>query len=89
MEDHIMVVVIEIQKLEEQLSALKAEQMILSSKLYQKIEEVKRVNLEVEDYEAQLANSNIALEEPGRIFIIMQTSHFSIAALVRDVNLLS
>lgn len=34
------------------ISALKAEHMTLSSKLYQKIEEVKRVNQEVEDSEA-------------------------------------
>lgn len=54
--------------------------MTFSSKLYQKIEEVKRVNLKVEDYEAQLANNNIALEEPGIIF--------TITALARDVNLL-
>ncbi|KAM2994419.1 hypothetical protein FF2_046393 [Malus domestica] len=41
-EDRIIVVASEIQKLEEELSALKAEQMTLLSKLYQKIEE--RVN---------------------------------------------
>lgn len=52
MEDRIMVVASKIQKLEEQLLALKAEQMTLSSKLYQKIEEVKRVNQELEDSEA-------------------------------------
>lgn len=67
MEDRNMVVVSETQKLEEQLSTLKAEQMTLSSKLYEKIEEVKRVNQEVEDFEAQLANINIAFEEPSRI----------------------
>ncbi|KAM1207841.1 hypothetical protein ACFX2J_013571 [Malus domestica] len=88
MEDRIIVVVAEIQKLEEQLLALKAEQMTLSSKLYKKLEEVKKVNHEVEESEAQLANSNIALEEPGRIFTIMQTYHSRIAALAKDVNLL-
>lgn len=67
MEDRIMVVATEIQKLEEHLSTLKAKYMTLSSKLYQKIEEVKRVNRKVEDFEAQLANSNMVLEEPGRI----------------------
>ncbi|KAB2626278.1 hypothetical protein D8674_017938 [Pyrus ussuriensis x Pyrus communis] len=76
MEDRIMVVDAEIQKLEEQLSALK------------NIEEVKRVNLEVEDVEAQLANSNIALEELGQIFTIMQTYHSRIAALAKDVSLI-
>lgn len=64
------------------------EQMTLSSKLYQKIEEVNRVNQEVENFKAQLANNNIALEKPSRIFIIMQTYHSRIAALARDVNLL-
>ncbi|XP_009353190.2 uncharacterized protein LOC103944450 [Pyrus x bretschneideri] len=88
MEDRIIVVVAEIQKLEEQLSALKAEQMTLSSKLYKKMEEVKKVNHEVEESEAQLANNNIALEEPGCIFTIMQTYHSRIAALAKDVNLL-
>lgn len=62
--------------------------MTISSKLYQNIEEVKRVNLEVEDVEAQLANSNIALEELGQIFTIMQTYHSRIAALAKDVSLI-
>lgn len=66
-----MVVAAEIYKLEKQLSAMKVEQMTLSSKLYKKIEEVKRINQEVEESEAQLANINIALEEPSRIFTIM------------------
>lgn len=88
MEDRIMVVVAEIQKLDVQLSVLKAEQMTLSRKLYHKIEEVKRVNLEVEDSEAQLANSNIDLEELGWTFTIMQTYHSRIIALARVVNLL-
>lgn len=65
MEDCIMVVAAEIQKLEEQLSALKVEQITLSSKLYPKIEEVKRVNLEMDDSNAQLANNDIAPEESG------------------------
>lgn len=88
MEDQIMVVVAKIQKLEEQLSTLKAEQITFSSKLYKKIKELKRVNHKVEESEAQLANSNIALEELGRIFTIMQTYHYRIAALAKDVNLL-
>ncbi|KAM1758052.1 hypothetical protein ACFX11_007222 [Malus domestica] len=65
MEDKIMVVTFEIQKLEEQLSTMKAEQITLLRKLYQKIKEVKKVNQEVEDSKAQLANSNITLEELG------------------------
>ncbi|CAN6587049.1 unnamed protein product [Malus baccata var. baccata] len=88
MEDRIRVVAVEIQKLEEQHSTLKAEQMTLSSKLYKKLEKVKKVNHEVEESEAQLANSNMALEEPGRIFTIMQTYHSMIAVLAKDVNLL-
>lgn len=75
-----MVVAAEIQKLEEQLSTLKAEQMILSSRLYKKIEKV-------EGLEAQLAKNNIALDEPRRIFTIMETYHSRIAALAKDVNL--
>ncbi|KAB2600392.1 hypothetical protein D8674_010663 [Pyrus ussuriensis x Pyrus communis] len=86
-EDRIMVIVAEIQKLEQQLFALKAEQITLSSKLYKKIEEVKKVNQQVEDSESQLANSNIALEEPSRIFTIMQTYHSRIAALAKNVKL--
>lgn len=49
---------------------------------------MKKVNLEVENAEAQLHNNNIALEEPGRIFTIMQTYHSTIAALAKDVKLL-
>lgn len=62
--------------------------MSLSSKLYQKIEEVKKVNLEVDDAEAQLTNNNIALKEPGRIFKIIQTYHSRIATLAKDVKLI-
>lgn len=87
-EDGIMVVVTEIQKLEEQLSTLKAEQMTFLRKLYQKIEEMKKFNHELKDSEAQLANNNIALEEPGRIFTIMQTYQSRVVALSKDVNLL-
>lgn len=82
-----MVVAAEIQKLEEQLSALKAKQMTLSSKLYNKTEQVKKVNQEVEESEAQLANINIALEELSCIFTILQTYHSRIVTLAKDVNL--
>ncbi|KAB2599987.1 S2-RNase [Pyrus ussuriensis x Pyrus communis] len=75
MEDKIKVVAFEIQTLEEQLFPFK-------------IEEVKRVNQEVEDSKAQLDNNNIALEEPGKIFTIMQTYHSRMAALARDLKLL-
>lgn len=63
--------------------------MTLSSKLYKKFEEVKTTNHEVEEAEAQLTNNNIALEEPGCIFTIIQTYHSRITALDKDVNLLS
>lgn len=49
---------------------------------------MKKVNQEVEDSEAQLANINIYLEEPGMIFTIMQTYHSRIVALAKDVKLL-
>lgn len=54
--------------MKEQLSAMKAEQMTPSSKLYKKIEEVKKINQELEESEAQLANNNIALEVPSHFF---------------------
>lgn len=60
MKNKIILVAAKIQKPEEQLSTLKAEQMIISSKLYKKIEEVKNVNHEVEKSKAQLADNNIA-----------------------------
>lgn len=62
--------------------------MTFSSKLYQKIEEMKRVNHELEDSEAQLANNNIVLEVPSQIFTIMQTYQYKIAVLAKDVNIL-
>ncbi|KAM2616307.1 hypothetical protein TB2_030724 [Malus domestica] len=89
MEDMIVVVESEIQKLEEQVSTLKAEKITLASQLYKKIKEVKKVNQEVEDSEAQLANNNMYLEEPGWIFTIMQTYYSRISALAKDVKLLS
>ncbi|KAM2863305.1 hypothetical protein FF1_022097 [Malus domestica] len=70
-EDMIVVVAREIQKLEEQFSALKAKQMTFSNKLYKKIEEAKKVNQKMEKLEAQLANNNTALEEPSLIFTII------------------
>lgn len=46
-------------------------QMTLFSKPYKKIEEVKKVYQEVEDFESHLANNNIVIEEPSHIFTIM------------------
>lgn len=82
-----MVVAAKIQKLKEQLFTLKVEQMTISSKLYKKIGEVKKVNQEVDEVEAQLPNINIALEEPSHIFTIMRTYYSRIATLTKDVNL--
>ncbi|KAB2608004.1 TMV resistance protein N-like [Pyrus ussuriensis x Pyrus communis] len=62
-EDTIKVVTSEIQKLEEQLAVLKAEQTTLLSKLHQQIEEVKKENLELKDAESQLTNSSTVLAE--------------------------
>lgn len=61
--------------------------MHLFNKLYRKIEEVKNVYQEVEDFESHLANNNIVMEEPGHIFTIIQTYHSSIDALAKDVVL--
>ncbi|KAB2608814.1 TMV resistance protein N-like [Pyrus ussuriensis x Pyrus communis] len=84
----IKVVTFEIQKLKEQLAALKAEQTTLLSKLHQQTEEVKKANLEMKDAESQLASSNTVLAEPTRMFTIMQTYHSRIITLGEDVTLL-
>ncbi|KAM0970904.1 hypothetical protein ACFX14_018847 [Malus domestica] len=73
--ERIGVVTSEIQKLEEQLSVLKAKQATLLGTLKHQIEEVKKSNIELEHTRSQLANSNTVLAEPGRIFTIMQTYH--------------
>lgn len=61
--------------------------MTLFSKLYKKIEEVKKVYQEMGDSESHLVNNNIVMEELGHIFTIMQTYHYRITALAEDVNL--
>ncbi|KAM1164938.1 hypothetical protein ACFX2G_024869 [Malus domestica] len=73
--ERIGVVTSEIQKLEEQLVALKAEQTTLLGTLKHQIEEVKKSNLELEHTRSQLVNSNTVMAEPSRIFAIMQTYH--------------
>ena len=78
----------EIQKLEEQLIVLKAEQTTLLGTLKHQIEKVKKSNVELEHTKSQLANSNTILAEPGRIFTIMQTYHSRIITLSKDVKLL-
>lgn len=61
--------------------------MHLFNKLYRKIEEVKNMYQEVEDFESHLANNNTVMEEPGHIFTITQTYHSRIDALAKDVVL--
>ncbi|XP_050146329.1 uncharacterized protein LOC126621788 isoform X2 [Malus sylvestris] len=73
--ERIGVVTAEIQKLEEQLVVLKAEQATLLDTLENQIEEVKKINSELEHSRSQLANSHTVLAEPNRIFTIMQTYH--------------
>ena len=87
-EERIKVVTSEIQKIEEQLAVLKAEQITLLSKLHQQIKKVMKANLEMEDAESQLANSSTILTEPTRIFTNMQTYYSKIITLGEDVNLL-
>lgn len=70
-EERIKVVTSEIQKLEEQITVLKAEHATLIGTLKQQIEEVKRENLELEHTESQLVNNNTILAEPTRIFTTM------------------
>lgn len=72
----------DIQKLEEQLAVLKAEQATLLSKLQQQIEEVKKANMELEDAESQLINSSTILAKPTRIFTLMQTYYSRIISLL-------
>ncbi|KAM1519781.1 hypothetical protein ACFX1Z_022547 [Malus domestica] len=88
MEDSIVVVDAEIQRLKEQFSSLKVKKMTLATHLSQKVEEMEKISQEVEDSKAQLANSNMYLGEPGLIFIIMQTYYSRIVALAEDVKLL-
>lgn len=52
--------------------------MTLSKELYKKIEKVKKVNPKMEDSESQLANSNIAMEEPSCMFTKMWTCNWDL-----------
>ncbi|KAM1271982.1 hypothetical protein ACFX2J_032734 [Malus domestica] len=83
------VVTSEIQKLEEQLVVLKAEQATLLDTLENQIEEVKKSNSDLEHSRSQLANSLTVLAEPSRIFAIMQTYHSRIITMSEDVRLLA
>ncbi|KAM1378045.1 hypothetical protein ACFX2F_039559 [Malus domestica] len=86
--EKIGVVTSEIQKLEEQLVVLKAEQATLLGTLKNQIEEVKKSNSKLEYTRSQLANSHTVLAEPSRIFAIMQIYHSRIISLSEDVKLL-
>ncbi|KAM1160148.1 hypothetical protein ACFX19_033798 [Malus domestica] len=86
--ERIGVVTSEIQKLEEQLVVLKAEQANLLDTLENQTEEVKKTNSELEHSRYQLANSHTVLAEPSRIFTIKQTYHSRIITLSEDVKLL-
>ncbi|KAM2945855.1 hypothetical protein COP2_028720 [Malus domestica] len=87
--ERIRVVTSEIQKLDEQLVALKAEQATFLGTLKNQIEEVKKLNLELEHTRSQIVNSHTVLAEPSRIFAIMQTYHSRIITLSEDVKLLN
>ncbi|XP_050125767.1 uncharacterized protein LOC126603047 [Malus sylvestris] len=86
--ERVKVVTSEIQKLEEQLVALKAEQATLLDTLENQIEGVEKSNSELEHTRSQLVNSHTVLAEPSRIFAIMQTYHSRIGTLSEDVNFL-
>ncbi|KAM1440336.1 hypothetical protein ACFXTO_008595 [Malus domestica] len=86
--ERVKVVTSEIQKLEEQLVALKAEQATLLDTLENQIEGVEKSNSELEHTRSQLVNSHTVLAKPSRIFAIMQTYHSRIVTLSEDVNFL-
>ncbi|KAB2602772.1 TMV resistance protein N-like [Pyrus ussuriensis x Pyrus communis] len=74
-EETIKVVSSEIQRLEEQITMLRAEQVTILGKLQQQIEEVKKANMELENAESQLINNST-------------TYHSRIITLGEYVNLL-
>ncbi|TQE14359.1 hypothetical protein C1H46_000278 [Malus baccata] len=86
--ERVKVVSSEIQKLEEQLIALKAEQATLLDTLEHQIEGVEEATSELEQAKSQLVNSHTVLAEPSRIFAIMRTYHSRIITLCEDVNIL-
>ncbi|KAM2690967.1 hypothetical protein EV1_044067 [Malus domestica] len=86
--ERVRVVTSKIQKLEEQLVALKAEQATLLDTIENQIEGVKKSNSELERARSQLVNNHTVLAKPSRIFAIMQTYHSRIITLCEDVNFL-
>ncbi|KAM2084315.1 hypothetical protein ACFX1R_022163 [Malus domestica] len=86
--ERVKVVSSEIQKLEEQLIALKAERATLLDTLEHQIEGVEEATSELEQAKSELVNSHSILAEPSRIFTIMRTYHSRVITLCKDVKFL-
>ncbi|XP_048422910.1 uncharacterized protein LOC125469551 [Pyrus x bretschneideri] len=85
--DSISVVDQQIQQLEQELAKLKAEKASLASELAVKVVEARSASQQVDTLDAQLVNSNIAVEEPERLEIDMKTVYARIVALAKDAHL--
>ncbi|XP_068343061.1 uncharacterized protein [Pyrus communis] len=85
--DSISVVDQQIQQLEQELAKLKAEKASLASELAVKVVEARSASQQVDILDAQLVNSNIAVEEPERLEIDMKTVYARIVALAKDAHL--
>ncbi|KAM1173695.1 hypothetical protein FF1_026352 [Malus domestica] len=85
--DSISVVDQKIQQLEKELAKLKAEKASLASELAVKVVEARSASQQVDILDAQLVNSNIAVEEPERLEIDMKTVYARIVALAKDAHL--
>ncbi|XP_050118813.1 uncharacterized protein LOC126596303 isoform X2 [Malus sylvestris] len=85
--DSISVVDQQIQQLEEELAKLNAEKASLASELAVKVVEARSASQQVDILDAQLVNSNIAVEEPERLEIDMKTVYARIVALAKDAHL--
>ncbi|KAM1061967.1 hypothetical protein ACFX14_026256 [Malus domestica] len=85
--DSISVVDQQIQQLEKELAKLKAEKASLASELAVKVVEARSASQQVDILDAQLVNSNIAVEEPERLEIDMKTVYARIVALAKDAHL--
>ncbi|KAM2419895.1 hypothetical protein EV1_026138 [Malus domestica] len=85
--DSISVVDQQIQQLEKELAKLKAEKASLASELAVKVVEARSASQQVDILDAQLVNSNIAVEEPERLEIDMKTVYARIVALAKDAQL--
>ncbi|KAM1241858.1 hypothetical protein ACFX2J_047009 [Malus domestica] len=87
--ERVKVISSEIQKLEEQLVALKEEQTTLLDTLEHQIEGVEKATSELKQAKSQLVNHHTVLAEPNRIFTIMRTYHSRIITLCEDVKFLA